>query len=116
MTGGLFGFMDMMDNYELRKVARYDDDTIGLMVDTCSVTDGDQPYETAVEHPEYNEGKMVIVEAYGTVEDAQKGHERWVATMTAEKFPAQLTDCCNSEISQMWEGAGADKTFPRREQ
>ena len=84
----MMGMFEMMGNYASRKVARFEKDD--LMVSTCSVTDADKPYETAVAHPSYNDGKIVIVEDYNTVEEAQTGHDKWVKTMTAKKLPATL--------------------------
>ena len=45
----MFNFMDMANNYDSRKVDRYEDGN--LVVSTVYVTDGSQPYETAVLHP-----------------------------------------------------------------
>lgn len=95
----MFGFMDMMGTYDDRKVDRYEDGDI--FVSTCSVTDGQKEYETAVAHPQYNGGSMVIVQMYDTREGAQQGHDEWVKTMTADELPNTLVDCNNSEISQM---------------
>jgi hypothetical protein len=89
---------EMMDTYEDRKVDCYESDT--LLISTARVLDGDKPFETAVEHPDYNEGEMVIVEAYDTEEEAKSGHDRWVHCMTTDP-PEQLVDCRNSFISQV---------------
>ena len=97
----LFDFLDMGGTYDERCVERYDDENVGLMVSTASVNDGSHPYETAVAHPEYNDGDMVIVEAYDTKKDAKAGHERWVTAMTAKELPERLVDCANSEVSQL---------------
>lgn len=100
MFDGLFDrIIAMAHNYEERKVARYGPDDAGVCVDTVSVTDGDRPYETGVTHPAYDTGHWIIVEAYDTKEAAQAGHDRWVATMTADVLPDVLTDCANSEIA-----------------
>src|SRR3989304_1644137 len=89
---------NMAGNYEERNVDTYDEN--GLFIDTARVTDGRQPYETAVAHPNYNGGKMVIVEAYNTKKQARVGHNKWVKTMTAFPLPLELRDCHNSRISQ----------------
>ena len=96
----MFGFLDMIGNYEDRKVDNYQGDN-NLEIDTCSVTDGEHDYETAVAHPEYNHGKWVIVEAYDTKDEAQAGHNKWVKKMTGKKLPAKLTDCTNDAISKL---------------
>ena len=87
---GLFGFMDMKDNYEERCIGTYTKD--GVFVDTARVTDTQKPYETGIEHPLYNDGVMIIVEYYDTKEDAAKGQERWVKLLTSEELPSQIVD------------------------
>lgn len=94
----MFNFLSMAGNYEQRKVAHTDLGD-GAWVDTAAVNDAAQPYETAVQHPRYNDGKMVIVEMYESKTDANAGHERWVATMTADELPASLKDVGTSEVS-----------------
>ena len=86
---GLLDFMNMLDNYEERAIATYEEN--GLFVDTCAVSDSDKPFETAVSHPDYNNDKIIIVELYDTKEQAQAGHDKWVDTML-NKPPRQLTD------------------------
>lgn len=105
----MFGF-DMMGSYESRKVGRYDGED-GFMVSTAMVTDGDHPYETAVAHPAYNSGKIVIVAAYDSKDDARDGHDEWVERMTADKLPDQLVEVENSEIGK-WAGVDG-RIFPR---
>lgn len=107
---GLFDFFNMVGNYSERAIARYDGDN--LMVDTCRVTDGDHPFETAVQHPDYNGGKMVIVQAYDTREQAQEGHDRWVMRMTADTLPDELVDCQNCAISQLL--PAEEMKYPRK--
>jgi hypothetical protein len=82
----------MMFNYEERAVAHYESGV--LAVDTCSVSDGEKEFETAVMHPSYL-SNWIIVEAYDTKEDAEKGHEKWVNIMMAEELPDKLVDCGN---------------------
>ena len=94
----MFDFIGMIGNYDERKIDNYDKDE--LYVDTCMVTDGVQPYETAVSTPQYNSGELVIVEAYDTEEQAQAGHNKWVETMLNNP-PQKLVDCKNAFISQI---------------
>lgn len=108
---GMFDFFLMADNYEDRVVANFTDGV--LTVDTTYVNDGAHPYETGIEHPQYNEGDWVIVEAYDTKEDAQAGHDKWVVTMTADDLPPLLTDCANAEIGQLYGAMGGALEFPR---
>ena len=102
---GLFDFFSMANNYEERKVANYSKD--GITVDTCAIYDSKQPYETALEHPSYNDGEFIVVEMYDSKEDATKGHKRWVKTMTSSGLPKMLKDVSSAEIckfidSQEW--------------
>lgn len=108
---GIFDFLGMADNYESRCVGRYED--AGLLVSTASVTDGAQPFETAVKHPLYNRDKIVIVEAYAARAAAENGHARWVAKMTAAELPNELVDCCNAEIAALLSAAGDRMVYKR---
>lgn len=103
---GMFDFFSMADNYEQRKVGRFDADW--GFVSTCEVNDADKPYETAVEHPDYNDGEMVIVETYDTRDEAEHGHARWVDTMTAEVLPETLRDNGSAEIAMMLDAVAGD--------
>ena len=95
----IFDFEQDRNNYEERMVGR--DDYSWGFISTCSVSNGVQPFETAVEHGNYNNAEIVVVEAYDTKEQALAGHARWVATMTTPPLPAKLKDCCNSNIMQL---------------
>ena len=95
---GLFGFYDMAGTDEQRKVAN---DTIDdVVIDTCAVTDSDQPYETGVQSERYNGGDWVIVEMYDTKELAEQGHARWVETFKKGK-PESLADVGTCEIAKL---------------
>ena len=111
----MFGFYGMADNYEERKVGRWISDDGLKMVSTCSVTDGREPFETAFEHPAYNNGKMVIVECYSTKEEAVIGHEKWLKLMLGNNLPDSLVDCANSEVSQTMKAVGGPMTFERKD-
>jgi hypothetical protein len=96
----MFNFMDMAGNYEDRKVDKYEEGE--LFISTARVTDADKPYETAVKHPDYGmDGSLAIVETYDTIEEAQKGHDQWVAKMTGENLPDELADVGLSGIGQL---------------
>lgn len=97
MFDSMFGGMSLQD-YEKRKIGRFDKD--GIFISTAAVTDGRDPYETAIEHPEYNNGAMIIVESYKTKKDAKAGHAKWVKKMTSKRLPKSLTDCANSWIQR----------------
>jgi hypothetical protein len=115
MFGGILGMMDMMDDYKERKVKRFEKDK--LVVDTARVTDSTKPFETAVEHPDYKSGEFIVVENYDTKEDAEKGHERWVMTMTAETLPEELRDVSESTAATDLDDVAGNKgwrTYPRK--
>lgn len=99
MSRSLFGGMTGSEkDREERKVAGH---VIGeVLISTMEVYDGEKPFETAVGHPEYNEGKVVIVQAHDAREKAIKGHEKWKKKMTSPKLPAALKDCSNSFIKK----------------
>ena len=109
----MFDFLGMAGNYEDRKVDLHTDGD-DIMVSTVYVTDGRKDYETAVQHPEYNNGGMVIVECYDTKEEAQAGHNNWVIAIRDEPLPDKLVDCKNAKISQLGEAIGIAKEFPRQ--
>ncbi len=94
----MFSFLNDLDDYEERKVARYEKDD--LMVDTARVSDGVKPFETAIEHPNYNGGEMVIVENYDTIKQAKSGHKKWVELMTSFPLPTELPECGNAMVMQ----------------
>ncbi len=66
----MFGFFDMIGNYEDRKTAR--DLVDGLIVSTCYTTD--EGYETAI----IDLNKTYPVQRYETEEQALEGHADWV--------------------------------------
>ncbi len=70
----LLDFFGMSSTYKERKVVHYEQGDV--FVDTCRVTDSDQPFETAVGHPKYNKGQLVIVEMYDTIEAAKLGYKQ----------------------------------------
>lgn len=111
MFGSMFA---MAGNYEQRCVGRHDIDD-HTFISTAEIYDGSHPYETGVKHPEYNDGSMVIVEAYDTREEAEAGHAKWVKTMTADELPTELVDCCNAGIAQLCDALSPDdwNRFPR---
>jgi len=95
----MFNFMSMADNYEDRKIDRFNGED--FTVDTCSVNDSDQPYETGIQHPKYNDNAWVIVEMYETKNKAKKGHDKWVKIMTKNILPKELKDVSTSEIAKL---------------
>ena len=108
----MFEFLMDIGNYEDRRVDRSDFEW--GYISTCRVSDGKQPYETAVCSNQYaratdldDTSEMTIVEAYNDYDAAQEGHDRWVKTMT-ENPPEGLTDCCNAGIAEFGAVLGCD--------
>ena len=72
----------------------------GYTVLTCEVDDAPSPFETSVQHPEYNDEHWIAVETYNRREDAEVGHDKWVRTMK-ESPPDQLVEVGESPIPKM---------------
>ncbi len=105
----MFNFLGMADDYDSRKVDRYEEGD--LFVSTAMVMDSSSPFETAVAHPQYNDGKIVIVENYNTKEKAKSGHEKWVKIMTDASLPNTLKDVSDSGIGTLARIVGVDTIF-----
>lgn len=102
----LFGFVNDLYNYEDRKVARYEKGD--LLVSTCHVSDGRQPFETAIQLPLYNNGSLIPVAAYDTIQEARAGHKLWVKTITAQSLPDCITECFNSVVGTILHQLGEE--------
>ena len=102
----ILDFLSIMDTQEERKVDTYEKED--LFVDTCSITDSDKPYETAIACPQYNDAKLIIVELYDTKEEAQKGHNKWVKIMTAKKLPETIKDVSTATIAKFCDMYGTE--------
>ena len=110
LIDAMFSFTADAGNYEERRIGR--DDYPWGFISTCRVSDGAKPYETAVEHGNYNNGEIVIVENYDTKEDAAAGHARWIARMTIPPLPATLYGCNNSCVQQLLNKFDENKETP----
>jgi hypothetical protein len=95
----MFDFISMANNYEERKVARFE---LGMIIiDTCAVSDSDHPFETAISHPQFNSGNWIIVEHYDSKQEAIQGHNKWVDKITSkENFPLTLKDVSTAMIAK----------------
>ena len=93
---GMFDFMGNMEPYEDRLVNRSDFDW--GFISTVAVSDGRKPFETAIQHIDFNDGDMVIVACYDTKKQAEKGHDKWIKEM--ENHPKEVIDIENYEIQQ----------------
>lgn len=96
-------FMNLMmaDNYEERKVGRWDSDDGKRIVSTVRVYDSAYPYETAVQHEDYNDGDMVIVAMYTSKEEAKRGHERWLKLTQGDQLPNPLKDVSSATVAML---------------
>ena len=109
----MFNFSRMVGNYAERAVARNEFDW--GFISTCSVTDGDKPYETAVKHTAYHTTDMTIVESYDTKQEAKEGHDKWLKIMTSDKLPDTLVDCYNAGVAQLAKAIGSDLTVTKKQ-
>jgi len=100
-------FAGMIGNHDERVVApQYSKD--GIYVDTCMVTDADKPYETGIEHPNYKDGVMIIVELYLTKTEAIAGHKKWIKILTSDKLPKSIKDVSTASIAMLCDIGGED--------
>ena len=107
----MFGFMEMVGNYEDRVVGRHEYDH--GFISTAAVTDGEKPYETAVSDSRYEDDRgdtstTLVVESYDTKDAAEAGHESWVRLMTGDAPPDGLRECGNSGIASLGQELGVD--------
>jgi hypothetical protein len=103
----------MGEEKEKRSVERYE--TLNLIVDTCLIDDSDQPFETAVQHSNYNNGQWIVVGVYNTIEEALTGHHKWIEIMTTEPLPNKLVDIATDPITKTLRVLGdASLTFYRK--
>jgi len=85
---------DSMDNYNERLVARddkLDPDEIPFILDTVAVDDREWAYETAIQHPKFNDNEWIVIRGYDTKEEAKEGHEELITYYLMNR-PAFITD------------------------
>ncbi len=109
-----FDFLKDFGNYDNRVVSRWDNENGSKVVSTAAVSDGREPFETAVAHPSYNDGKIIIVECYHTKEEAEKGHQKWLDLMLSDKLPLTLTDCGNAAVARLLDSVGGTMAFEKK--
>lgn len=107
----LFDFLNDLYNYEDRQIDIFEKDN--LIVDTCRVSDGKQPYETCISHPDYHSGKFIIVEVYDDADDAKEGHDKWVNIMIQDMLPDKLIDCCNTELGEFYKNISGEVVYQK---
>jgi hypothetical protein len=84
-----------------------------MTIHTCAVLEGEKPYETAIFHREYLAEKWIVLEAYDNQEQAQAGHEKWIALMNSKNPPQVLKDCCNSFYAKALRDSGVSMKFAK---
>jgi len=103
----MFEFLLDAGNYEDRKIDKTEFNW--GYISTCRVSDGRQPYETAICSNEYaksdeltNTSGMIIIESYDSIKNAKSGHVKWCKIMRNDP-PQELVDCCNAGLGQLIE-------------
>ncbi len=99
--------------HEERMVGRHDNEATGLCVSTVQVFDTDTPFETAILHPDFAKDSWVVVECYNDRETAERGHDKWVGVMTAEKLPGALVDVSTAFAAKMCRDLGDPLIFEK---
>lgn len=82
------------DNYKERLVARddkLDPDEIPFTLDTVAVDDREWLYETAIQHPKFNDNEWIVIRGYDTKEEAKAGHEELITYYLMNR-PAFIKD------------------------
>ena len=95
MFNELFGYMDMIGNYEERVVKN--DKCADFTLDTARVTDRNWIYETAVAHSRFNNGDWIILDGCGSKEEAVEMHNKWLNKLQNEDI-TELTDYYTDEV------------------
>lgn len=106
----MFEFLHMAGNYDSRKVARYEDGEKNIIISTAFVNDSSFPYETAIKHPEYNEGYFIIVENYNDEISAKEGHKKWEQLYLEDNLPDPLIDIGESGCSKILDIVSEDES------
>jgi len=97
----MFEFINMTSTYESRKIDRYENEDAHVTVSTATINDSPAYAETAVCHPDYNDGKWIIVENHADRKSAQKAHNNWVKTITTKPLPNKLVDVSRCEVREL---------------
>ncbi len=104
----MFDFLTGIDDHDKRKVERIeavDCDGVKYILDTARVTDCPKyPYETAISHPSYDDGKFVILQQYKDKESARLGHFAWADIFSSKELPDTLINCSAGEFAEMFLG------------
>lgn len=85
---------DSMDNYNERLVSRtsnLDPDEVPFILDTVAVDDREWLYETAIQHPKFNDNEWIVIRGYDTKEEAKAGHKELITYYLMNR-PAFIKD------------------------
>jgi hypothetical protein len=98
---GMAALLKMKTGVLPETIGRYSDGN--KIVSTIKAPDLKEPfkYETAISHPNYNDGNIIPVEAFVTREEAEAGHEKWVKLMMDDKLPAVVQDKSKSYFAEV---------------
>lgn len=110
MGADILGITNRLHKSE--NIGRYENGK--LFVDTCKVWDSEEPYETAIKHPDYNNGQIIIVDTYLDKESAQIGHKEWIKTITSDNPPDELIDVSKCTLAKMINKLGDPMIYKRR--
>lgn len=84
-----------------KQIAVYDQK---FLVSTIQPGDATQyPYETAIEHPAYGDGELIVVDGAETFDDAIRIHNKWIDKLDVSfgQLPEVVIEFANSPILQM---------------
>ena len=85
---------DSVEDYQRRLVARddkLDPDELPFILDTVAVDDREWMYETAIQHPKFNDNEWIVIRGYDTKEEAKAGHEELITYYLMNR-PAFIKD------------------------
>lgn len=85
---------DSEEDYKKRLVARddkLDPDELPFCLDTVAVNDREWMYETAIQHPKFNDNEWIVIRGYNTKEEAEAGHEELITYYLMNR-PAFIKD------------------------
>ena len=80
-----------------------------LIVSTVHPPEAHRLAETAISHPEYDNGKWIIVQEYDDLGQARAGHLKWVEIMSSPDLPDELHDVSSIAISVLIDVLSPDR-------
>ena len=92
-------FLNMLSNYNERKVARFEDKEKNITVSAAEVCDSEFKYEVAVKDRRYNNGSFFVVFSTDNRSVAEKEAKVWFDRMKNNP-PAEIIEDGQSEIAK----------------